>query len=360
MSSQDRDSRGFYVLLFAVLAAFSVMVLHFASVLIAAGVVTVLAWPLYCRILGWTRRRGLSVGLSFAALSLGLGGAVALVIGLVLPELGQLARDLADALQPGALDAVIARLIPPRIDARIARVLGTDLGVELSRGLQASIRTAAGGVAQAVPGLLQITGDVLVQEMVVLIALWTFLARGEDLTAWAIQIAPLDPNHSRRMVAIFASFSRNVVFAGAVGALLQGAVAGVGYAILGMDRALLFAALTAGTSVIPFVGSALVWVPLTVLLLVQGHSSQAGFLLIWSATLTSGIDNLAMPFLVRGKSDLHPLLLFLGIFGGLYSLGPIGLFLGPMLAAMLVALFTIYEERRADEPSHPGAARTSD
>lgn len=349
----DRDTRGFFGLLFAVLFGFVWMILPFAGTLLAAAVIVVLAWPMHSWLQARIRRPLVVDVLSFSAITLGMGATIALLLGLVLPQLGSLARTMAEALQPGVVDAALARVIPARMDAVAERFLGTGIGTSLSDGLRTSAIDAASGLAAAVPGLLEVTGWAFVQAVVFLLALWSFLRDGEQLLAWMLRVAPLNPNYSRRLITIFAEFSRNVVLAGAVGSAIQGAVAGVGYALVGLDRVLLFAVLTGGVAFVPYVGSALVWVPLCAMLLSQGRTGAAVFLMIWSVTLIACIDNLVMPFLVRGKSELHPLLVFLGVFGGFATMGIIGLLVGPMVAAMVVALFTIYEERRG-EHAPPG------
>jgi predicted PurR-regulated permease PerM len=149
---------------------------------------------------------------------------------------------------------------------------------------------------------------------------------------------------TRRLMAVFAEFAQNVVLAGVAAAVVQGVVAGIGYAIAGVERALLFALLTGVMAFVPVVGTAVAWVPVCLLLLFAHRTGAAAFVAVWSLVLTGTIDNIVKPLVVRGRSDLPTLLVFLGVFGGLLAFGLIGLLVGPVLVAMLLALLHIYEE----------------
>ncbi|MFN7143792.1 MAG: AI-2E family transporter, partial [Myxococcota bacterium] len=98
-----------------------------------------------------------------------------------------------------------------------------------------------------------------------------------------------------------------------------------------------------------FVGTALVWVPLTAQLVLSEQWGTAIFVLAWSIGVTASIDNVVRPLIVRGQSGIHPLLILLGVLGGLQWLGIVGVLIGPVLVAILVTLLTIYtEEVRAE------------
>ncbi len=87
--------------------------------------------------------------------------------------------------------------------------------------------------------------------------------------------------------------------------------------IAGVERAFLFAVLTGVLAFVPVVGTALAWLPVALLLLLEGRAGAAGFVVIWSIGLTGTVDNPVKPLIVRGRSDMPTLLVFLGVFGGL-------------------------------------------
>lgn len=354
--------RNLTLLLLASIAGFTYLARPFLGSLLVAGMVVVVAWPLHARVLKLTRRRVMLAGvISFSLLTLGLFGVLGLAIGIILPEIGRLAADLSAAASGGALQESFAHLSLPSANAWVEDLTGqpTDLAAEVTRAVQSGLAQAAGAVAGAVPTLLQFTGLAILQLLIFLVALGTFLVSGTELVAWIRRVVPLDSAYSDRLMGIFASFSRNVVLASLVGAVAQGSVAGIGYAIAGVERALLFAVLSAAAAVVPLLGPALVWIPLSILMFAQGRTGTGLFIIGWNVALTGTVDNLVKPLVVRGRSNLAPLLVFLGVFGGLSAFGLVGILVGPMVVAMMMALFTIYEDQRSNlsEPDEPPPAR---
>lgn len=341
------SDRSFRILLLLVGGAFVYMILPFATSLIIAATVVVLAWPMHIRLLKLVRGRQIvAISLSFLVLTLGMFGLVSLVIGLVVPELGQMAGELSDAVQQGAFDRLLDRLHTPAVEGWLNSISGepADLGASLAAAARKGILTAAGGVAQSLPAMLNVTGRLVLSTLMFLVALASFLTNGPQIIDWIGRLSPLERGHTDRILSIFASFARNVVLAGTATGILQGIVAAIGFALAGVERAALFGTLTAVAAYVPFIGTTLVWLPLVALLVVQERPGAAVFVTIWSLALTGTVDNFVKPFLVRGRSHLPPLLIFLGVFGGLMWFGIIGLLIGPVLAATMTALLTIYEQ----------------
>ena len=132
---------------------------------------------------------------------------------------------------------------------------------------------------------------------------------------------------------------RAVVFGIVLTALAQGVLAGLGYWVAGIETPALWGAITALVSLIPFVGP-VVWIGLSLNLLVQGETQAALGLFLWGALVVSWIDNLIRPLVISGPTRIPFLLVFLGVLGGLNAFGLIGLFLGPVLLAVSVAIWS--------------------
>lgn len=337
------------VLLLVVGGAFLYMILPFATPLLAAATISVLAWPLRERLRRalWGQEL-LAVAATFVLVTSGLLGVVALLVGLVLPELGLLVGELSAMVQSDALERATASLRLPALERALSELLGepVDLGGATGSAARQALGAATSGVAQVLPAILNVTGRAVLSTLIFAVALASFLAQGPQALEWVRRLSPLHRAQTDELLAICASFARNVVLAGAVAGLSQGLVAAIGYSLAGVERVLLLGTLTAVVAYVPFVGTTLVWVPLALLNLVQGRPGAAAFIVFWSLALTGTVDNLLKPWLVRGNSHLHPLLVFLGVFGGLVWFGLIGLLVGPVLAAIAMALLTMVEESR--------------
>ena len=133
--------------------------------------------------------------------------------------------------------------------------------------------------------------------------------------------------------------------------LAQGVFAGLGYWMSGIPEPIFFGAATAVASLIPAIGTLVVWVPAAVFLFVTGHPTRAVFLLIWcSATVIALCDYVLRPKLV-GDDDTPTLLTFIALFGGLELFGLAGLVVGPILMSLAVATLRLYVRETASARS---------
>jgi predicted PurR-regulated permease PerM len=144
--------------------------------------------------------------------------------------------------------------------------------------------------------------------------------------------------------------TRAVVFGLIVSALAQGALAGVGYQIFGIGAPILLGAVTALAAVIPFVGAVSIWAPVGVWMLLSGRISGGLALLAWGAVIVNPTDNILKPLLISGATDVPLALVFIGVMGGLMAFGLVGLFLGPLVLAVVLAIWRewLEEDRGAD------------
>ena len=164
----------------------------------------------------------------------------------------------------------------------------------------------------------------------------------------AERMLPLHPMHTRVVLAEFQKVGKEVFIGTMLTGLAQGFLAGVGYALGGVPEPALLGALTAMCSVVPVVGTLLVWVPVGVGLIVSGHPGAGSFELLWGA-LVVGIlsDYVIRPRLVGGHGHVPTLLTFISLFGGVKVFGLIGLIVGPVVAAVALALVRTYDREVA-------------
>ncbi|HEY8540475.1 MAG TPA: AI-2E family transporter [Steroidobacteraceae bacterium] len=134
------------------------------------------------------------------------------------------------------------------------------------------------------------------------------------------------------------STTQAVVYALMLGALAQGAVAGIGYALFGVKAPVLLGALTALVALVPF-GAPVVWVSLGVWLLLTNHIWQGVGLLLWGMLLVSWMDNIVRPLVISNATRMPFLLVVFGVLGGVLAFGLVGLFIGPVLLAVTLAIW---------------------
>jgi predicted PurR-regulated permease PerM len=120
-----------------------------------------------------------------------------------------------------------------------------------------------------------------------------------------------------------------------------------------MPSSLLLGLAAGLASIIPVVGSALIWAPVAIYLLVTGAIWQGVFLLIWGIVVVSSIDNVLRPWVVAGRVELHPMVLLFFILGGVEACGFLGFLHCPVVASVLAAVFAILREELSEPKEAP-------
>jgi predicted PurR-regulated permease PerM len=189
----------------------------------------------------------------------------------------------------------------------------------------------------------------LVSFTLTLFLLFFFIRDGERMFATARVLIPLPPERKSRLFAHLAAVIRAVVYGTGLTALLQGLLVGIAFAIVGLPSPLVFGVLAALLALLPFGGTALVWGPTVLVLAAQDRWGAAAFLLIWGGLLVGTIDNLLKPILVSSRAPVATLTVFIGVLGGIAAFGAAGLFLGPVLLALIIALIDFAVEVRRQE-----------
>ncbi len=158
-------------------------------------------------------------------------------------------------------------------------------------------------------------------------------------------LVPMSAGERQRLFEHLASVTRAMVYGTGMTALVQGVLIAIGFAIIGLPSPVVFGVLAALAALIPLVGTPIVWIPATIVLAAQDRWGAALFMLLWGAFVVT-IDNFLRPWLVSGRADVGTLTVFIGVLGGVGAFGPIGVFLGPLVLALAIALVRFSIETR--------------
>jgi predicted PurR-regulated permease PerM len=262
------------------------------------------------------------------------------------------------------------RFLNPHDLAAIVVRLGDKAGVSLAHEqVEETIRSRIGEwLGPVVLSSARFTGQFLIGLAVMVISLYYFLADGPWMVRRIMQLSPLDAQYEQQLVDEFSRISRAVVLATLLSAVMQGLLAGLGYYFAGASSVFLLTFLTMLLAMVPFVGATAVWLPVALwIFFAEQRPGAAIFLGVYGAAVVSMADNVIKPLVLHGRSHLHPLLALLSVLGGVKALGPIGIFVGPMVVAFLYALLNMFQqevERMGDvsgigtEPPDAAAAAT--
>jgi len=177
---------------------------------------------------------------------------------------------------------------------------------------------------------------------VMFFALYYFFIDGKDIVRKVMYISPLRDAHEDLLVEKFVSISRATIKGTFAVCLVQGMIGGMVFYIAGIQSAVIWGVVMALFAIVPMFGSAIVWFPIGIILLLSGSIWQGVFVLAVGMGLISTIDNILKPKLVGKDTQMHPLLVLLATLGGLALLGPAGVIVGPIIIALFVSLWDIY------------------
>ncbi|HTP53203.1 MAG TPA: AI-2E family transporter [Anaeromyxobacteraceae bacterium] len=342
---QRLDSRYFLALLTALSLWLAWMVARpFASVLFMAAVVAVALGPLQGRL---ETRLGLGRAFSAALVTLlallAVMGPLAAIGAVVVRQAIEGARWLVQALGGQGL-AALAGNLPEWLRGPAQDAL--DRLPHGAKELEALVtRELGGGAVSTVGGVLQATGEVLSDLLLFFVALFFLLSDGGRLVEWLKETVPLPAGKAAVLLGYLRRVTVSVLVSTLATSGVQAALAFVGYLVAGVPYAVFFGVATFFASLIPVVGTALVWVPLALLRLSNGHLAAAAFLAVWGAAVVGTVDNVVKPLLMRRGVDFPVGVVFFALLGGLAAFGPVGLVAGPLVVALLVAVVETWSEQ---------------
>jgi predicted PurR-regulated permease PerM len=336
----------------ALLAATLYVLRPFIVPVIWATILAYVTWPLYGAVSRRTKRPRLAAGLFTAVVTLGAGIPVAWLLVALAGEATQLIGALRGWLDAGAPlpDWVMSR---PWLATRVTEARDNAI-VDPTAVIQYVTRYASQVSSRLVDVASGLATNVLKFALTVL-SLFFFYLDGEGLGAQLGRLARIMFPSAPRMLDHVGSVVRAVVF-GLIGtALVQGVVAGIGFALFSVPSPIALGAITFVGSFIP-AGPTLIWLGAAAWLLVGGSPGAALGMALYGFLFISSIDNVLRPLLISGgEVPIHFLIVFFGVLGGLASFGMLGLFLGPVLLSVTFALIVDFSRRGEPDPAPGGA-----
>lgn len=329
-----RDGPGVRALFFAVLLAVSgylvlLMVQPFAGYLLAALLLAFAFAPLHRRLAARIDRR-LSAALVVAVAVAGVVGPLA-VLAATLP---------ADA---SSLSRAVRRLTSrTRLERQVERLLGVD--VPLQSALADAPRRFAELLIGDVTSVVGLLAHAFLGVVLFLFLLYYLLVDGDALVAWTKEVAPLRDDVRDDLFAEASETTWAVLKGHVATAAVQGVVAGLGLLVVGLPHVVFWTVVMTFLELFPIVGVAAVLGPATLYLVLVDRLLAAGFLLAYSLTAVALVDDYFRARVVDRASSLHTGTILLGVFGGVYVFGVMGLFYGPIVLGLFRRLVELLDE----------------
>lgn len=276
---------------------------------------------------------------------------VAVTVVLIAPVLLVLVYAAREALEASSLVRESmssgSALLPAEVAKSIQQHLPQSMqGIDVTGPLRQGAERIASYVASSVGNLLKNLFSFFVNLFILLFALFFMFRDGKRIVRAVRHLLPFEREIQEEML----QESRDLIFASVAVALLiagiQGLLGGVAFELTGLRAPVFMGVLIAFFSIVPVVGSALIWFPAALWLIFQGHWGKALIVFAISGGVASVADNIVRPLLLRNRTRLNDLLLFISILGGLDAFGLLGLVVGPTVVAAALGVFRVYMEHR--------------
>ncbi|HUK55741.1 MAG TPA: AI-2E family transporter [Nitrospiria bacterium] len=216
------------------------------------------------------------------------------------------------------------------------------------RNLQATLlsnaREASLFLASQLSSILGNVVSFLLHTGVSLFTAFFLFRNGAGWLGWARQITPIKHEIQELVLGQVDQTVKAILYGNIIVAIAQGFLGGVGFWIAGIPSAVMWAAVMGFLSLIPIVGSFLVWLPAALILLLQGDAPHGIFLAVWGAVIVGLSDHLLRPLIIGSRTRLSTFMIFISLLGGVQAFGMLGIVLGPMVVVITLALLEAYEQ----------------
>lgn len=335
MLDSERFGHFFFLgLLLGILVLLFFIFLPYFNIFVLSGTLAIIFYPVYQKLLEAIGKEWLAALITVFLVIMIFLLPLTFFGFQILKEAGQLYLDItSDGQKTGLIDRVA------NAAQNIITALNPSLSFDFDQLAKQTLAWLLGKIGSIFSEITQITLGFFVS----ILALYYLLKDGSKLSKWLIQLSPLKDIDDQKILDTLKTAVRSVILGSLVIALIQGALASIGFYIFGVPNGAFWGAVAAIAALIPFVGTSLVLAPAVAYLAIVGNFAGALGMLLWSATAVGLIDNILAPKLIERGMKVHPLLILLSVLGGISFFGPIGFLTGPIILSLFFALLEMYK-----------------
>jgi predicted PurR-regulated permease PerM len=325
-------------IVFLILAFY--MIRNYLGAIFVGGLIAYFLYPVYKRLcvkLNSTKWAKILV----AVVSVGiLVGAILLVYSPVKDQVDQL-DDQAEQFIKNAVTWLNSCTLSDSFECKVVQKLGFDLSKEdLQLKINEAIQDFRDNIFKGIPGIVSGILQFVIFIFITAFSVFYFLEDGPKIGEGIKRMIPLQVSHKDKIFKRLTQTINAVVG----GNIITGVIATTIFFLVGVPSSLFWGLIMTILAFIPVIGPPLIWIPTGIILIVQGEVRNGIILLIACAAILTPIENLLKPKLIAGKIQLSTFAIFLSVFGGLATFGILGLFIGPIIVALLVTCSEIYKE----------------
>ena len=324
---------------FVIIGILSVFIFWpFLISLALAVTATIIVYPAYRKIEHYIKSKNLAAGISIVLLIVLIITPLALIVNQIVRE----AQSLYASVSSG--NAVSLDLLNTKVNSIVQKYVPT-----YTFDAQQYVAGFTSWVVDKLGGLFSGTLDFVLKLFLSLIALFYFLRDGEIFKKQLIDLSPLSADKDELISSTIKSSLKSVLVGSFAVAVIQGLLTGLGFALFGVPNATFWATVASMCSLVPGIGTALVWIPVVGYLYFYGAPSIWIAQLLWSIFFVGLIDNFVAPLIINRGVNIHPLFILFSILGGIEFFGPEGFMFGPLIVSLLFVLIRITKATEANK-----------
>jgi predicted PurR-regulated permease PerM len=318
------------------------LVLPFVPALTWAVAIAVVAYPLH----EWMRRRlkskSLGAAITVLLVTIVILGPAVFVVQQVTNDAAANIAKAKEMLAGGKWREIMEN---NAVLAPVAEWI--DREVNVGEQVEKASSDILGGAKKVISGSIYVVTGLLIT-----LFLLFYFFRDHDIILGSLRRSfPLSPRENEKVFRNVRDAIYAIVYGTLMLALLQGALGGLMFWILGVPSPLLWGSVMAILAVLPVLGAAIIWIPAALFLAVQGSPEKAMILVAWGCLAIGLIDNLLYPLVVKNRLRMHTVPVFIAVIGGLVTFGAAGIVLGPVVLAIAVVLADVWRQRMAQSPA---------
>ncbi|MBX7223995.1 MAG: AI-2E family transporter [Blastocatellia bacterium] len=259
----------------------------------------------------------------------------------------------AQSAQDGGWGAYVLHQLekPMQFASRFVDVSKLDVKASVLTRLQ----QVSGFLLGKIGGIFGNAASILITAAFTIFIMFFLFREGRHIRRRLAVVLPLQAEQTEKLFTRIGDTITATMYGGIAVALAQGTLTGISFWFLGLPSPILWGVVAAVVSLVPLVGSGLVWVPAALVLLLSGHWIKGLILLGWGIGVVSSVDNIIRPWIIQDKVQLHTLLIFFALLGGVQAFGMLGLFIGPVIVSIAQVLLGFMREESANwnQPERP-------
>ncbi len=324
------------LVLLAVLVVLTIVVVRPVAMAIILGLLgAYMFFPLYSKLFSRTKSKNLSA----LIISVGIVLIIMTPLWFLIPLAIRQAFNIYTYMQNTDLVSIFTTSFPSFFGS-------AELSVNVISSLNGFVGKLTSSLLSNFTQILLNLPALILQFFIVVFAFFFALRDGKELVEYLKSLSPLPPESERKFFERFKDITHSVIFGQIIVGVVQGVTTGIGLFIFQVPNALILTLVATLVGILPIIGPWLVWVPADLYLFTSGRPGAAIGLLIYGLIVVTWIDSLIRPAIVSRRTKINSGVIFIGMIGGLFAFGILGLFLGPLIVAYLLIALELYKQKR--------------